>query len=150
MWEEQRHPSDHEEHGLRLHEASEEAAYDGTQQMKANTSDSHEADRVALKTAFEGKLGNSQDRHFGQKKLTKALVFLVGSASEGIEDDHCTLPPLWDQQDHYQLEPVQWEHVSPMRSQGLSSNSEEEKGFLVAMKSLWDLRESQRKEEEAL
>lgn len=146
-----RHPSDHEEHGLRLHEALVEAGYDGTQQMKANTSDSHEVDRVVLRTAFEGKLGNSQHRHFGQKKLTTALVFLVGPASEGIEDDHCTHPPLWDQQDHYQLVPVQREHGSPMRSQGLSSNSEEEKGFLVAMKPLWwDLRESQRKEEEAL
>lgn len=134
-----RHPSDHEDHGLRLHEASVEAAYGGTQQMMADTSDSEEVDRVALKTALEGQLGMSQQRHLDQKKLTRALVVLVAPASERMveddddDDDHCTFLPLWDQQDCYQMLPVQREHGSPMRCQGWSSNSEGEKGFPVAM-----------------
>lgn len=86
-----RHPSDHEGHGLRLQEASVEAAYGGTQLMMGDTSDSQEVDRVAMKNALEGQLGTSQHRHLDQKQLTRALVVLVALALEGMQADHCTL-----------------------------------------------------------
>lgn len=102
--------------------------------MTVDTSDSQGVDRVVWKTALEGQLGTTQHSYLDQKKLASALLALVAVASEWIQDDHCTLPTLWDQQNHYQM---QQEHGCPMRCQGWSANSEEKKGFLVAMKSQW-------------
>lgn len=98
--------------------------------MMVDTSDSQGVDRVVRKTALEGQRSMTQHSYLDQKKLASALLALVAVASEWIQDDHCTLPTLWDQQDHYQVQQV---HGCPMRCQGWSSNFGEKKGFLVAM-----------------